>query len=109
MSETTDRENLFFALGVSPVRDGRGEIIAAVEVIRDITDQKRLADQLLQAQKMEAIGTLAGGIAHDFTIFSPPSSAMWMSKLRLIRPATSPEILRLSTPAAGPEISSNRS
>jgi PAS domain S-box-containing protein len=51
---------------ISPVRDGAGRIVNYVAITRDTTNEARLARQLFQAQKMEAIGRLAAGVAHDF-------------------------------------------
>jgi PAS domain S-box-containing protein len=50
----------------SPLRDAEGNIIAGIEVVRDITVQKRMQAELLKIEKMESLGTLAGGIAHEF-------------------------------------------
>lgn len=49
-----------------PLKDKDGKVIGVFGVARDITGQKHLEKQLRHAQKMAAVGTLAGGIAHNF-------------------------------------------
>jgi PAS domain S-box-containing protein len=59
--------SLFTAdMTMTPARDRAGEITNYVATMRDVTREVELEEQVRQAQKMEAVGRLAGGITHDF-------------------------------------------
>ncbi len=48
------------------LRDDSGKVIGAIETLQDITEKEQLQVQLQRSQKMEAVGTLAAGMAHEF-------------------------------------------
>lgn len=71
--EISGRGERIIRFSVFPVQDSSGQLrnvvvqhIDVTEEIRAVEEQERLRNQLFQAQKMESIGTLAGGVAHDY-------------------------------------------
>lgn len=63
---TKDDTEKIIAETSAPIRDQDGAILGTVIVFRDITEQKKMEEELLKARKLESVGVLAGGIAHDF-------------------------------------------
>jgi PAS domain S-box-containing protein len=79
-----DSDDIFYEVIGTPVKDGNGRVESVVVIARDVTDRFQLERQLRHAQKMEAIGTLAGGVAHDFNnVLTPIMGYAEILKLKM--------------------------
>jgi len=89
---TKDAKELTVESRWTLMRDERGDPSAVLIVNTDVTEQKKLEAQFLRAQRMESIGTLAGGIAHDLNnVLSPVLMATHVLRMR----SQDPGILKL--------------
>ena len=61
-----DGSPVTISLSMSPIHDRHGQVVAVAGIAHDITETRRLESNLRQSAKMEAVGRLAGGLAHDF-------------------------------------------
>lgn len=65
-NQSKEGQTLTVKASISPIKNETGEITHFVSIQEDISRHKELEEQLRQAQKMEAVGQMTGGMAHDF-------------------------------------------
>ena len=70
----------------SPIFDERGNVIASVHIARDITERKKMEEQLILSNRLASIGELASGIAHELN--NPLTSIIGFSELLLAKDVT---------------------
>jgi two-component system, cell cycle sensor histidine kinase and response regulator CckA len=60
-----DGTHAFYSFNAAPILDASGTIVAAVSAFHDVTHRRRVEQHLRQVQQMDAVGRLAGGVAHE--------------------------------------------
>ena len=76
VARRTDGASRTLQVNASAFNDTSGRTAGMLASFVDVTESKRLQEQFLQAQKMESIGRLAGGVAHDFNNLLTSSRAI---------------------------------
>ena len=78
--------SVILSINAAPLKDDSDKVIGMVAALQDITEHKRMEEELLKADKLESVGILAGGIAHDFNnILTSISGNISMAKM-LVKP-----------------------
>ncbi|TAK52430.1 MAG: PAS domain-containing hybrid sensor histidine kinase/response regulator, partial [Bacteroidetes bacterium] len=65
LNQSKDGKHILVESSISPIVDEMGNIEGYLAIQLDITEKKRLEEQFLRTQRLESLGTLAGGVAHD--------------------------------------------
>ncbi len=84
-----DGRRIWISLSVSPVLDQSGAIIGAASIKRDVTERKIVADRMQETQRLQAVGQLAGGMAHEAN--NQMSVVLGGAQFLLNRPDLAPE------------------
>jgi two-component system cell cycle sensor histidine kinase/response regulator CckA len=97
MRRRRDGSLINVALTLSPIHGGAGLIVGASSIQRDISERKRAEEALRQASKMEAIGALAGGLAHDFNnqLYAVSGFAHFIGRDPGLSPASRADLLEI--------------
>jgi PAS domain S-box-containing protein len=66
VEEVKPQDGKIYDTRAYPIKDKSGEVTNVIVVAKDVTEKRRIEDELLRAGKLDSIGVLAGGIAHDF-------------------------------------------